>query len=295
MKKLMMAALTVCVMVSGVYGRTVAEMENAFKDISVSDPKQRTEFIRGITTDEWRLLADEQIERGKIRMGNATGMRPNAFVAIFADNEDTSGYQLASEYDAKYAAIGYKAVPHKVERCPLCVNNWVEAYSNRFPVLISVFKAKGSVKMADLELGERINIVAENYCNRDFWIVRDIESQKDAIVRIAPKRVKRRLRELGDTFVVGADGKNKVQEAVDQLTACLNAPKMAGMKAWIEKWCPETKWQEPKWLSDQEVQKFADDVYYGQIPFSKYNGWLLCANMGVEEYNAFVKRYNGIK
>ena len=293
MKKLIMAALTVCAMVSGVYGRTVAEMENALKDIS--DPKQRTEFIRGITTDEWRLLAAEQVERGKISLRKAWAMRPNAVVEIFSNNENSSGYQLAPEYDAKFAAIGWKVVPHKVARCPLCVKNWVEAYSNNFPVLIGVFKAKGSVKMADLELGERINVLAENYCNHSIWLVRDIESQKDAIVRIAPKTVKRRLRELGDTFVVGADGKNKVQEAVDQLTACLNAPKMAGMKAWIEKWCPETKWQEPKWLTDQEVQKIADDVYYGQIPFSKQTGWLLCANMGVEAYNAFVKRFNGIK
>lgn len=274
------------------FGRSASEIVEGLK--SLTDSGERNAFIDAVTPDEWRALADYQIENAKGRSGDANkyvyGVRPNALLAI-SRNPDLA--DIAREYDRKYAEVGTRLAPTvaKFGIMPLTTANWINKFKDVLPVVCGL-AAKKSVKLSDLEIGERINLIAENFSVREPHLYsNDIEKEKSKIISLAVKAVKRRLREEGKTFIVGADGKNPVQDACDELTAALNAPKMAGIGAWVERWT-DTKWQEPKWMSDADVEKLKDDVFYGQIPFTPNVKSVLCANIGVDAYNAFVEKYN---
>lgn len=105
--------------------------------------------------------------------------------------------------------------------------------------------------------------------------------------------MKRTMREHGKSFV-SPDGKsNPLQDELDALSNALNAPKFAGLKEWIAKWFPTHQWVDAEYLSDEEVAKLSDDIYYGDKPFKQDDKLTLQIYLGVEQYNAFVKRYNG--
>lgn len=289
MKKLVLFGLSALSIAA--FGRSASEIEEGFK--ALTDSVEKKAFVDAVTTDEWRALADYQIEKSK-GCGDAEkyvyNLRPSAILAI-SRNPDLA--DIAREYDRKYAEIGTRLAPTFANSgiMPLTKANWINKYKDVLPVVCGLADKK-SVKLSDLELGERINVIAENFSIKEPHLYsNEIEKEKSKIISLAVKAVKRRLREEGKTFIVGADGKNPVQDACDALTAALNAPKMAGLGAWVERWTG-TKWQEPKWMSDAEAEKLKDDVFYGQIPFTPNVKSVLCANIGVDAYNAFVEKYN---
>lgn len=289
MKKLVLFGLSALSIAA--FGRSASEIVEGFK--ALTDSGERKAFVDSVTPDEWRALADYQIEKAKGR-GDAGkyvyNLRPSAILAI-SRNPDLA--DIAREYDRKYAEVGARLAPTVANFgiMPLTKANWINNYKDVLPVVCGL-AAKKSVKLSDLELGERINVIAENFSIQSPHLYsNDIEKEKAKIIALAVKAVKKRLREEGKTFIVGADGKNPVQDACDALTAALNAPKMAGLGAWVERWT-DTKWQEPKWMSDAEAEKLKDDVFYGQTPFTPNVKSALCANIGVDAYNAFVEKYN---
>ena len=290
MKKLMLFGLSALSI--SAFGRSASEIVEGLK--ALTDSGEKKAFVDAVTPDEWRALADYQIEKAKGRNGDVNsyvyGVRPNAILAI-SRNPDLA--DIAREYDRKYAEVGTRLAPTVANFgiMPLTKANWINKYKDVLPIVCGL-ATKKSVKLSDLELGERINVIAENYSAREPHLYsNDIEKEKSKIISLAVKAVKKRLREEGKTFIVGADGKNPVQDACDALTAALNAPKMSGLGAWVERWT-DTKWQEPKWMSDADVEKLKDDVFYGQIPFTPNVRSTLCANIGVDAYNAFVEKYN---
>lgn len=290
MKKLVLFGLSALSIAA--FGRSASEIVEGFK--ALTDSGEKKAFVDAVTPDEWRALADYQIEKAKGLNGDVNryvyGVRPSAILAI-SRNPDLS--DIAREYDRKYAEVGTRLAPTVANFgiMPLTKANWINKFKDVLPVVCGL-AAKKSVRLSDLEPGERINVIAENFSVRKPHLYsNDIEKEKSKIISLAVKVVKRRLREEGKTFIVGADGKNPVQDACDALTAALNAPKMAGLGAWVERWT-DTKWQEPKWMSDADVEKLKDDVFYGQIPFTPNVKSALCANIGVDAYNAFVEKYN---
>ena len=290
MKKLVLFGLSALSIAA--FGRSASEIVEGFK--SLTDSGEKKAFVDAVTPDEWRALADYQIEKAKGLNGDVNryvyGVRPSAILAI-SRNPDLA--DIAREYDRKYAEVGTRLAPTVANFgiMPLTKANWINKFKDVLPVVCGLADKK-SVKLSDLELGERINVIAENFSVREPHLYsNEIEKEKSKIISLAVKVVKKRLREEGKTFIVGADGKNPVQDACDALTAALNAPKMAGLGAWVERWT-DTKWQEPKWMSDADVEKLKDDVFYGQIPFTQNVKSALCANIGVDAYNAFVEKYN---
>ena len=291
MKKLVLFGLSALSIAA--FGRSASEIVEVFKDLT--DSGERKAFVDSVTPDEWRALADYQIEKAKGRKGDdannhVQNVHPSAILAI-SRNPDLA--DIAREYDRKYAEVGARLAPTVANFgiMPLTKANWINKFKDVLPVVCGL-AVKKSVKLSDLELGERINVIAENFSIQSPHLYsNDIEKEKAKIIALAVKAVKKRLREEGKTFIVGADGKNPVQDACDALTAALNAPKMAGLGAWVERWT-DTKWQEPKWMSDAEVEKLKDDIYYGQVTFTGNVKSTLCANIGVAAYNAFVEKYN---
>ena len=51
-------------------------------------------------------------------------------------------------------------------------------------------------------------------------------------------------------------------------------------------------WTEPSWISDEDIKKLMDDVFYGQTDFDWRVQSVLRANLGLDGYNEFIKKYN---
>lgn len=159
-----------------------------------------------------------------------------------------------------------------------------------------VEKYGGESGMERWTCAETANAVAEYAANPEAnpALSPDLDALKRCVLRSALGIVKRSLREHGRTFVIGPDGSNPVQEVLDALSAALNAPKMAGLGAWVAEWCPAGhEWREPSWMPEADVAAFTNALYYGERDFGRIEQTRLCAVLGVDAYNTFVIRYNG--
>jgi len=120
------------------------------------------------------------------------------------------------------------------------------------------------------------------------------EQYKATLQRTATKTIKRRLRELGKSFVT-KNGVNPVEQYLTRLNTALNAPYFSGLNEWLEK----LEYKERIDLSGlpvgQELSALKEAVLYGDKPMSTKNKTWLYVCLGVDGYNAFVKEYNGDK
>lgn len=116
---------------------------------------------------------------------------------------------------------------------------------------------------------------------------------KKRTIACCSKMVKKQLRKEGKSFVVKGDS-NPVQERLDAVSAALDAPKMAGLREALAK-CGVVLGPDPAqgMPSDEECRKLIEDVFNGDVPFGTYQKGRIQFFLGVEEYNKFVKRYNG--
>lgn len=121
------------------------------------------------------------------------------------------------------------------------------------------------------------------------WVV----NYKKKLLRIASVSVKRQLRSEGVSFVVKGDS-NPVQERIDRLSSCLDAPRMEGVKEALAACGLTLDVHVSEFIPDAaEVAKLEDDVYNGAVEFNARRKGILLVALGVDGYNAFVKRYNG--
>lgn len=110
----------------------------------------------------------------------------------------------------------------------------------------------------------------------------------------ATKSVRRQLRKEG-LPIITVGGKDYAKERLDILAAALNAPRMQGVKEALAK-CgiditriPEFPFIPVK--GSKECDALLEAVYNGEKDFKTMSPTLRYA-LGVEEYNAFVTRYN---
>ena len=206
--------------------------------------------------------------------------------------------EYAEEFDLAMSKVkGYEVNPLKCyESMPRASESTIsenEIYLKRYPVYVALVRKYKTHRLNGvMTLPERLNVFAETAVVGESGWYRGTK-EKAGIVGAATKYVKRRIRETGGTFVVGPDGKNHVQDAVDSLASALNAPKMSGVVEWLAKWAPDYKWVDVGWKSDADVAKLKDDVFYGEKPFNAVNREILEIHLGVDAYNEFVKAYNG--
>lgn len=274
--------------------RTFAEIETALN--SLSNFKEKSQYVSGLTESEYRGILDHviavastNVAAGKHAFTHPVNLRWRMF---------NSCRQLCAEYDAKLAAVGIECDPtFAYEHLPMCCENYMKNKENESVLqakayFISLCLKNKTHRLYTYSMPEIVNLAATlSAIGRCKYYMRD--NYKESILKAATKPIKRRIREMGGSFVVGPDGKNPVQDAIDELSIALNAPKMGGAKQWVAKWFPDHVWVEPKWMSDAEVAKLKNDVLFGDVDFGHKQVCLLEAHLGTEAYNAFVKEYNG--
>ena len=158
------------------------------------------------------------------------------------------------------------------------------------PALIYARRTHG--ENSNLTVAESINVFVEK-ANTTLMPASTKDLQFNAIMKEAVKVIKRKIRQNGQSFVVGDDGINRVQIEIDALTSALQAPKCAGTKEWVASYCPEYTWIDVAWPTDEEIAKLKNDVMYGEIELTEAISQKLLFNLGLDEYNKFIKEYNG--
>ena len=118
-----------------------------------------------------------------------------------------------------------------------------------------------------------------------------IVNYKKTIQRECVPAVRKYLRSQGKSFVT-KDGVNPQQEYMDELTNILNGPRFAGLEAFLAKIGLNEKAGLDYFPDDAAIAAIKEDIFSGAKAFGPSAGTLLYV-LGVEEYNRFVKQYNG--
>lgn len=101
-----------------------------------------------------------------------------------------------------------------------------------------------------------------------------------------------RLRARGEGFVVRRDGFNPLKGVLEQVTEAINAPKQKGLKELIEDYVPGYTWIEPPYPNDMQLMVLVGDILNGKVDVTLNKG-VLFYTLGAEQYNEFVRTYNG--
>ena len=274
--------------------RSVYEIHSAINALSTA--AEKTQYVNGLTMSEYRALLDYVIsvaETNKVAGKRAFAVPVNLRWRLFV-----SCRQLAEEYDARLANAGIETDPtFAYEHLPLCSESFITNKANESVIaakryFVDLCRKYHTHRMYTYQFPEIVNLAATlSAIGRCKYYMRD--NFKESVLAAAARPIKRRIREQGGSFVVGPDGRNPVQEAVDELSNALNAPKMRGAKEWVAKWFPGHVWVEPDWKTDEEIRKLKEDVLFGERDFGYLQANLLESYLGTEAYNAFVKEYNG--
>jgi hypothetical protein len=280
-------AIACSILCSMSYARTAEEVFAEFKSVGKD---QSETFLDNITTDEWRQIADKEIDLGK-------RCYPSAFIAMICKKRKNCE-PLLNEYDEKFSATRLPEIwfygKGGFEVMPKCSLKYVDLIGKKRPVTAEICKSvRGSFD--SVSLPQRITVLAESYADVGgaLWLKVNINRYlSHFILTSAPKELKKLIRKKGESFLVGADGKNLVQDAMDSLLAAINSPRMQGLREWVAKWYPDYVWTEPSWMSEEALKNLMDDVFYGQTDFDDRIQSVLRANLGIEGYNEFVNKFN---
>jgi len=273
------------------FGITVSDL---YQNIKSKSTKDREVFYSTISTDEWRNIFDEFIT---LTNAQAKSMFLQCGIGKVLSS-CPSAKTLTEEYDAKLANAGYYyTVPMYYKYIPHLITNAESSQDEKIsyikPLVELAKKYPNSVERVvyDAQLPELVNACIRLMASK--YDYSNVQERRKFFLNRASKEIKRAMREQGISFI-SPDGKtNPIQIELDALSNALNAPKFAGVKEWFAKWYPSYQWIDANFMSDAEIKKLCDDIYYGDIQFNTQNKSTLQVYLGVEGYNEFVKKYNG--
>lgn len=293
------------------------QVEQAKRDYATNETAKA--FLDNLTDDQWLQFADEYIATNSILHQADGKMHGNAVYNIIPGRYNLgwkiysigrhrgNAAALCDEYDQKFVDAGV-AVGFNYDALATYFPKGVAAYIEANTNLVDTSRVFVETSLArrefgiDERTGEFLPYTLPMVVNRGatrmalgFNSVADSGKLIKSVVSGAVKPIKRRLREKGISFVVQEGEANPVQEAIDALTAAFNAPKFAGLKEWVAEWFPEYQWVDIDkfFMSDEDMAKFCDDIYYGEKDLTNRNSALILSHLGLDGYNAFIERYNG--
>lgn len=295
MKKIIFL-ITVCFCAFGAFAQKTAY--ELWADLgTVKDNRQRDEWWKSRTDDEIRTIANEVLSIAKTNHLAACRKQGGVSVAMFRHWVPLKTH-LAPEYDQKFADAKIFNNTLFWYYAPKCTIAYLESengkkYEAEHPAWCDRIRRACRDKKLDMSVPCMANTMAE--CGSVFNCATSynftLDMWKNKILGCASRIVRHRLRDTGKPITTNG-GVNPIQDALDRLTAALNAPKMSGLKEWCAEWCPDYRWIDIKWMSDEELKSYKDDIYYGDRQFGASEKFILCAYLGVDEYNKFVKRFN---
>lgn len=317
-KFMTLALMALAIMASAGDFDLYEQVTQAKRDRATNETAQA--FLDGLTDAQWLQFADQYIATNAI-LHQADG-KPHGIIplAIGTTDESNLGWKismigfrrgnkiaLCDEYDQKFAAAGFadwfvhdglssyypKVHQHYIdEGVNTNVINRQRALYHTSMSRHDTIDENGTYR--NWTIPERINRLVNFRICGWYSISKNDETLKQ-ITRDSLREIKRKLREKGISFVVKEGDVNPVQEAIDVLTSAFQAPKLAGVKEWVAEWYPDYQWVDldDLFMSDADMTKLCDDIYYGEVDLTNSNSVKILAHLGLDAYNAFIKRYNG--
>lgn len=296
------------------------QVEQAKRDCATNETAQA--FLDNLTDDQWLQFTDQYIATNSIlhqvdgkphgsvwyNLHTSTGEWWLGWRICGIGVRRGNAMALCDVYDQKFVDAGMTCWFPYDDMCAYfpkghayymeSINTNASVKAKYSAILVCQFARRDTVSVD----GRARSFTAPEYINwlADVMIIgmRSIKANSDGVKQAAAratKPIKRKLRERGISFVVKEGEANPVQEAIDALTAAFNAPKLAGVKEWVAEWFPEYHWIDIDnlFMSDEEMAKLCDDIYYGEKDLTDGNSVLILSHLGLDGYNAFIERYNG--
>ena len=122
----------------------------------------------------------------------------------------------------------------------------------------------------------------------------DPMAARTGVLKAAVAPMRRRIRSQGSSFV-GADGARRVKEALDGLASELNAPRFGRTREILTHIGLDVEWEavEAAIPSGDALEALKRGIMDGNTAFPQPLQYRLCVALGVNDYNSFVKEYNG--
>ena len=203
-------------------------------------------------------------------------------------------YALIDEIDQEFAESGLFISYLKTDFKKIAKNFLIKypEYAKECPVDTACFQKYQ--RCEEIPLISSINIFAEQCANGKIN-QRSIQSTITGCSKNLIKPIKRYLREHGKSFVTSNDGVNPVQEIINEFINAMQAPNHSGLKEFAQTYFPNETWIDINYLSDEKINKLKGDIFYGEIDLTARNAVILQTALGIDEYNKFIKQYNGIE
>ncbi len=330
-KTTILAAIAATAIAAIAAGRTPAEIRDAISDIAARDISQaeksaaRVDLLRGMSEAEWRACFDDVLayaadkpykegEKCNSAVYNYAFFKGLNLVNFLGRAKDLpfDSRALCAEYDERFAALHFiKTLPpyaawpkmtielmHRARYYELCPTTAAK-------IEASIAAGKNKCDVSGQTFAQHVRDMAEAlaYANDAWGRQYATMSEKFAddlckrLSKSALKAVKRSLRAKGKSFVAKVGGENPVEAPVNALTDALNAPRFAGLVEWCDEWCPEASAEAARLIAalpgEEAIAALKNGVFVGELDFnSARRAWLrMC--LGVEEYNEFIRQYNG--
>lgn len=131
-------------------------------------------------------------------------------------------------------------------------------------------------------------------CEQTRFFNVDIRNLAKDIQSVCIYAVRRRLRANGISFVA-KKGHDPQREYMQRIADCLNAPRFGGLEqALTEIGLGGAHISAIAWIMpDEAVDELKEKILVGEVPFNNKHAVQLRFNLGVTEYNKFVREYNG--
>ena len=211
---------------------------------------------------------------------------------------EPAAFKAALESVDKAMATGTVALAYQYvsRRCPLTARTVLgrtECFSERVRgdllAACGYDAANTGLGLAAKEAGYA-NFVLQRTCGG----ATPVALARNAILAAAIVPTRRTIRAEGGSFV-GKDGAARVKAILDGLAAELNAPRFGKADEITARLGLDIEWEFAKshLLSDEKVAELKRRLLDGEIAFNWTLQGQMCAALGVEAYNAFVKEYNG--
>ncbi len=285
MKKItVISALAATVMAMGVYSAEVPHL----------GPYSYTDITEAQAREVLALMVAQPDARSCWAVADAS-VTNFKFAALLRRSDMAAFRRDADEALAAKGYGNYWILATTMPKCSELVRKAVGA-DVAYPQTVAIAKRLG----VDLELYR----IAQRGTLDDFMLVLSeavafparctfpsFAAAKHAVQKTAILVVKRHIRSQGKSFVT-KNGVNPCEAYMTGLTKALNAPRFAGLDAWLKSIGLKGV-DLSKMPSEEEVAKLKEDILFGSKDMDTRNKAILETCLGVEGYNAFVREYNG--
>ena len=214
-----------------------------------------------------------------------------------------SAQSIFTEVDDALAAKGWGIEPYSIKTFPktsaIAIAKDKTVTNNVLFRLAYKYDINAFPKALALKCDAEEFVEMFNYCinNRQmvFGSTILLNNLKSSFQKVhGVKLVKKMLYRQGKSFVT-KDGVNPCEEMMNRLTASLNAARLAGFNEWLAEVGIKNRINLDFLPPPEKIEELKEEILMGDKDAKSSSMYNLYLGLSAEDYNAFIKRFNGDK